>query len=339
MSLPIASRAELGDGFEICRLPVGLWQLSGGHGRIDTEAATESLFDYLHAGYTTLDMADHYGPAEDVYGDFRRRLATRPGPEALAGIQALTKWCPEPGPMTRDVVVDAVKRSLARMNTPQLDVLQFHWWDYEDPRFLDALGHLADLQAEGKIGHLALTNFDTANLGRIIAAGIRVISNQVQYSLVDRRPESEQLALCREHHIRFLSYGTLCGGLLSERFLDQPEPTPGSLETSSLKKYKRMIDAWGDWELFGRLLRGLATVAARHGVSLANIATRAILDQAQVAGVIIGCRLGLSEHRTDNARVFDITLDADDWQVLDEAVAGHADLFSVIGDCGDEYRQ
>lgn len=339
MSLPSNSRAELGDGLEICRLPVGLWQLSGGHGRIDQEAAPESLSNYLREGYTTFDMADHYGPAEEIYGEFRRRLTSRERQPTTRIVQAMTKWCPEPGPMTREVVLEAVKRSLTRMDTPHLDVLQFHWWDYEDPRFLDALGHLADLQAEGLISHLALTNFDTANLGRIVAAGIRVISNQVQYSLIDRRPEREQLAFCREHHIRFLTYGTLCGGLLSERFLGQPEPSPGMLETSSLKKYKRMIDSWGNWKLFGQLLEGLQAVATRHGASLANIATRAILDQAQVAGVIIGCRLGLSQHRADNARVFDITLDTDDWQVLDEAVAGHADLFSVIGDCGDEYRQ
>jgi aryl-alcohol dehydrogenase-like predicted oxidoreductase len=99
-----------------------------------------------------------------------------------------------------------------------------------------------------------------------------------------------------------------------------------------------MIDAWGGWELFQRLLNGLAVVAQRHGVGLANVATRAILDQDRVAGVIVGCRLGLSEHRDENSRVFDFTLDEDDWTVLDEATDGHQDLWASIGDCGDEYR-
>jgi len=71
---------------------------------------------------------------------------------------------------------------------------------------------------------------------------------------------------------------------------------------------------------------------------MANVATRAILERERVAGVIVGCRLGLSEHRTDNARVFDFSLDEADWEVLDEAVDGHQDLLSSIGDCGDEYR-
>ncbi|MFP6768262.1 MAG: aldo/keto reductase [Planctomycetaceae bacterium] len=338
MTLPESSRRELGDGFQICPLPIGLWQLSGGHGLIDNEAATESLFDYLDDGYTTLDMADHYGPAEDIYGEFRRRLRQRRGEAAVETIQAMTKWCPSPGPMTREVVAEAVAFSLQRMDVSCLDVLQFHWWDYDDARFLDALAHLADLQSEGLIRHLALTNFDTGNLARIVNAGIRVISNQVQYSLVDRRPEREQLALCREHDIRFLTYGTLCGGLLCERYLDCEEPGPSELKTNSKKKYKRMIDAWGGWEVFQRLLNALAIVARRYELDIANVATRAILDQPQVAGVIIGCRLGLSEHRIANARVFDFNLDSDDWQLLDEATQGHIDLLASIGDCGDEYR-
>ena len=339
--MPISpdNRRELGDGFSICPLPVGLWQLSGGHGTIDNETATESLFDYLRDGYTTLDMADHYGPAEDIFGDFLRRLRERQGDKAVDTVQAMTKWCPSPGPMDREVVEQAIGVSLKRMDVDCLDVLQFHWWDYDDPRYLDALGHMADLQAEGRIGHLALTNFDSTHLARIAESGIRIISNQVQYSLVDRRPEREQLAVCREHDIRFLTYGTLCGGLISERYIGSDEPTPGDLETNSKKKYKRMIDAWGGWGQFQRLLTGLSTIAERHEVGLANVATRAILDQDRVAGVIVGCRLGLTEHRAENARVFDFTLDEQDWAVIDEATEGHRDLLASIGDCGDEYRE
>ena len=339
MALPDTNRRDLAKGYSICSLPVGLWQLSGGHGRIDHELATETLFEYFDEGYTTLDMADHYGPAEDIYGEFRRRLHKRRGNDATSQLQAMTKWCPSPGPMTRDVVEEAVAVSRKRMDVDCLDVLQFHWWDYDDPRYLDALGHMADLQAEGHIQHLALTNFDSIHLARVVESGIRIVSNQVQYSLVDRRPEQEQLALCREHDVRFLTYGTLCGGLLSEAYLDSDEPRPAALETNSKKKYKRMIDAWGGWGQFQRLLTGLSTIAERHEVGLANVATRAILDQDRVAGVIVGCRLGLTEHRAANARVFDFSLDDQDWAVIDAATEGHRDLMASIGDCGDEYRE
>jgi len=54
-------------------------------------------------------------------------------------MQAFTKWVPPPGPMTRNIVESNIDVSLRRMNVEALDMLQFHWWDYEDSRYLDAL--------------------------------------------------------------------------------------------------------------------------------------------------------------------------------------------------------
>jgi aryl-alcohol dehydrogenase-like predicted oxidoreductase len=224
------------------------------------------------------------------------------------------------------------------MGVDTLDLLQFHWWDYADRRYLDALRHLADLRDEGKIRQLALTNFDTERLGVIADSGIRVVSNQVQYSLVDRRPEARMAAWCTEHGVSLLAYGTLLGGLLSETWLGRPEPGRSDLGTASLQKYKRMIDAWGGWGLFQELLAALKRIADKHGVSIANIGTRYVLDRPAVAGVIIGARLGLAEHIADNARSFDIALDADDLAALEPVLAKGRDLMRVIGDCGDEYR-
>ena len=74
-----------------------------------------------------------------------------------------------------------------------------------------------------------------------------------------------------------------------------------------------MVDAWGGWELFQELLLALKKIADRHGgASIANVAARYILDKPAVAGVIIGARLGITDHISDNAGVFDIKLDADD---------------------------
>jgi aryl-alcohol dehydrogenase-like predicted oxidoreductase len=338
MPLPESSRYQFTPDLEICRVLNGLWQVSGAHGRIDPRRAVEEMFTYHDAGFTTWDLADHYGPAEDFIGEFRSEFRNRHGAARLVEIQAFTKWVPRPGRMTRQVVEDAVGISLSRMGVDALDLIQFHWWDYSDKSYLDALKHLADLQQEGKIRHLALTNFDTERLRIITDNGIRIVSNQVQYSLIDRRPEIQMAQFCREHEITLLTYGTVLGGLLAEKYLGQPEPRRGDLNTASLQKYKNMIDMWGGWPLFQELLAVLKPVADRHGVSIANVGTRYILARPAVAGVILGARLGIAEHIDDNARVFSFALDDQDHATIEATLRKSRDLFKSIGDCGDEYR-
>lgn len=327
------------DDMRICRLLNGLWQVGGGHGRIDADNAIAEMMRYHDDGFITWDLADHYGPAEDFIGAFRRRLQSRGDEITLAKTQAFTKWVPRPVAMTKAVVADALDVSRRRMDVQTLDLLQFHWWEYSNPAYLDALKHMADLREAGVVRHLALTNFDTEHLRRITDAGIRIVSNQVQFSMIDRRAEVAMIPYCQQHNVWLLTYGTYCGGLISEKYLGQPEPGSATLNTASLRKYKQMIDAWGGWKLFQALLSVLKQIADKHDVSIANVATRYILDKPAVAGVIVGVRLGLSEHRADNARVFVFALDSDDLARIHAITEQSRDLFNAIGDCGDEYRR
>jgi enamine deaminase RidA (YjgF/YER057c/UK114 family) len=156
----------------------------------------------------------------------------------------------------------------------------------------------------------------------------------VSFSLLDRRAAGELTALCKERGVQLLAYGTVAGGLCSEKWLGKPAPAdPG---TWSLMKYRRFVEAAGGWEALQRLLAATHAVAQKHGVSMANVAVRAILDEPAVAGVIVGARLGESEHVADNARVFSFALDDDDRRALAEAQAA---LAPIPGDCGDEYRR
>jgi aryl-alcohol dehydrogenase-like predicted oxidoreductase len=338
MTLPQSSRFQFTADMTICRILNGMWQVSGAHGAIEPARAIDEMLAYHEAGFTTWDLADHYGPAEDFIGNFRRLFAARLGTRQLAEIQAFTKWVPHPGRMTRRIVEDAIGVSLSRMGVECLDLLQFHWWDYSDENYLEALDHLADLAQEGKIRHLALTNFDTERLRIIVDHGIPIVSNQVQYSLIDRRPEARMAAFCREHGMTLLAYGTLLGGLLSEKYLGRPEPPRAELNTASLQKYKGMIDAWGGWGLFQQLLVVLMQIAEKHQVSIANVGIRYVLDRPAVAGIIVGARLGVAQHIADNARVLGFTLDADDHAMIEPVLAKSRDLIKLIGDCGDEYR-
>jgi aryl-alcohol dehydrogenase-like predicted oxidoreductase len=283
-------------------------------------------------------LADIYGPAESFIGKFRAKLENLNGTEELENSQALTKFVPNPGPMSKSIVEYYIDQSLQKMNTAQLDLIQFHWWDYNDPSYIDALVHLSDLRDKGKIKHVGLTNFDTERLQIITEQGIRIVSNQVQYSILDNRPEKLLTPFCQKNGIQILSYGTLLGGFLSEKYLGIPEPLKGSLDTASLRKYYNMIVRWGGWELFQELLQTLSQISQKHQCSIANVATSYILQKPAVVGVIIGARLGISEHIDDNKQVFRINLDSQDKSEILSVTEKSNDLFELIGDCGSEYR-
>jgi aryl-alcohol dehydrogenase-like predicted oxidoreductase len=339
-SLPTADphHCQLAADLSTGRIINGMWQVSGSHGTIVPQKAIAAMISYFDAGLTTWDLADHYGPAEDFVGALRRKILADRGEAAANQIKALTKWVPRPGVMSPTTVANSVKVAMRRMQVSTIDLMQFHWWDYNDDRYLDALKNLADLQAAGKIKHLGLTNFDPKHLQIVLDAGIPIVSNQVQFSLIDSRPAISMTQLCQERGVKLFAYGTLCGGMLSEKYLGQANMGRFQLNTASLRKYKNMIEAWGGWPLFQELLAVLAIVAKKHQVSIANVAVRYVIEQPIVAGAIVGARLGVSQHITDNQRVFEFALDDDDLSQI-QAVCGRSnDLLTAIGDCGDEYR-
>ncbi len=329
----MVERWDLAPDLSISRVLTGLWQIADMErdGRqLDLAATAREMEPYVDAGLTTFDMADHYGSAEEIVGLFARDH----GSDA---VQLLTKWVPKPGASTREDVREAVERSLRRMQAERLDLLQFHCWNYADPSYLDTLFYLQELKDEGLIRHLGLTNTDTAHLRMIVNSGIAIASNQVCFSLLDQRARAHGMTdLCEEKGITLLAFGVLAGGFLSERWLGKPEPDWGALETWSEMKYGRFISAAGGWDALQELLRVVRTIAERHGVSMANVACRHVLDQPAVGGVIVGARLGHSEHRADNLRIFEFALDDADRTEIDAAVDR---LRSIPGDCGDEYRR
>ncbi|XP_062077332.1 flagellar radial spoke protein 5 [Humulus lupulus] len=330
------------DSLEICRVLNGMWQTSGGWGRIDRNDAVDAMLHYADAGLSTFDMADHYGPAEDLYGIFINRVRRERPPELLDKVRGLTKWVPPPVKMTSSYVRENIDLSRRRMDVASLDMLQFHWWDYSNSGYLDALKHLTDLKGEGKIKTVALTNFDTETLQIILENDIPVVSNQVQHSIVDMRPQQKMAELCQLTGVKLITYGTVMGGLLSEKFLDTNLSIPFAgppLNTPSLQKYKRMVDAWGGWSLFQSLLQTLKRVAVKHGVSIPTVAVRYVLDQPGVAGSMIGVRLGLAEHIKDSNAIFSLSLDEEDVNNIQEVLRKGKDLLRIIGDCGDEYRR
>jgi aryl-alcohol dehydrogenase-like predicted oxidoreductase/enamine deaminase RidA (YjgF/YER057c/UK114 family) len=330
-------RVSLAPGLEISRVVTGLWQVADLEraGPLDPDEAARALAAYAAAGFDSFDMADHYGSAELIAGRF---LAGVAGGEFRlpAGVRpvALTKWCPEPGAMTPEVVRLGVERSRQRLAVKTIDLLQFHWWRFEHPGYLDAMAALEGLRREGLIAHLGVTNVDTDHLRVLVKQGFPVVSNQVSFSLLDRRAAGAMTDFCLEHGIGLLAYGTLGGGFLTDRWVAASPPE--EIGDWSKQKYRRFVEAIGGWDVLQTLLAALAEIARKHDVSVANVATRWVLEQPAVRAIIVGARLGEREHRADNLRLFAFALDAGDHARIERALA---DARPIPGDCGDEYRR
>ncbi len=323
---------DITDSLRISRIITGLWQVADMEKEgdiLDPEKGADYLEAYAKDGFTTFDMADHYGSAEIIAGHLLSRYEQ--GSERPT---VTTKWCPSPGPMTREIVRKGVTDRLERLGVDSVDLLQFHWWTFEHPAWLDALHEFSRLRDEGLIGEIGVTNFDAAHLHLALVDGIPIRTNQVSFSLIDRRACNDLAEICKQHDVHLLAYGTLCGGFLSEKWLGQPEPE--AIPDWSGLKYKRFIDAAGGWVTFQGILKSASAIAAKHGVSISNIATRWVLEQTGVAGVIIGARIGEREHRNDNVKLFGFSLDKEDHALLDNAFKNS---LMIPGDCGDEYRR
>ncbi len=323
-------RFEFAPGFEISRVLTGLWQIADMErdgSQTDLDDAAHEMGRYVASGLTTFDMADHYGSSELVAGRYEQQW-----PDTA---QLITKWVPKPGPVTPQSVREAVELACRRIGREQLDLLQFHAWSYSDPGWLDCMFELQALKDEGLIRHLGLTNTDTVHLRMLLDSGIEIASNQVSYSLLDQRARGAMTDLCLERGVRLLAFGTVAGGFFTRRWLGAPEPGPADLQTWSQMKYRRFIDSAGGWSAFQSLLSTVAAVAERSRVSVANVACRYILEAPAVAGIIVGARLGRSDHVADNLALFGFTLDAEGREAIAAALGG---LEAIHGDCGDEYR-
>lgn len=334
MSFP--ERIELRPGYSISRIIRGGWQLAGGHGAIGRNEAIAGLMAFYKAGISTFDCADIYTGVEDLLGEFRQTLVREPAITALEPVRIHTKFVPDLDLLPRLTETDvnnAIERSLRRLRVGQLDLVQLHWWDYSLGDYVQAAIWLKDLQSQGKIVHIGGTNFDTPRTAELLRAGIPLASLQVQYSLVDDRPEHGLIELCRAHDIHLLCYGTVAGGFLSDNWLGRREPVP-PLENRSQVKYKLMIDEFGGWDLFQGLLRTLRRIAERHSVDIATVASRAILDRPQVAAVIIGAR-NLS-HLQSNLAIARLRLTRRDYgeieRVLGERQGPRGDVFVLERD-------
>jgi aryl-alcohol dehydrogenase-like predicted oxidoreductase len=323
-------RIEIAPGYDISRVIKGGWQLAGDHGAIDRDQAIVDMATFVEAGITTFDCADIYTDVEVLIGGFRARY-----PELAKLTQIHTKFVPDLAALDH---VDAryvergIDRSLQRLGLERLDLVQFHWWDYSIPGYVEIVSELDRLRRGGKIANIGLTNFDVPHTREILDAGVPIVSMQMQYSLLDDRPANGMLELCREHGIAVICYGTVAGGFLSDRWVGRSEPG-AELSNRSLIKYKLIIDDFGGWDLFQELLRVLQDIAVKHRCDIATVASRLVLDRP-IAAVIIGATNAahLVAHRELSALQLDSADSMQVQRVLERRVGPLGDVYSLERD-------
>ncbi|MDR2505308.1 MAG: aldo/keto reductase [Oscillospiraceae bacterium] len=304
----MVERFELTPGYSISRVINGCWQLSAGHSLkndLDKKDVMRALHTLAESGFTTFDCADIYTGVEEFLGEFGRELKS--GGVSPSDIQIHTKYVPDINLLSEvdyaytEKIID---RSLTRLGRDVLDLVQFHWWDYDVQGCLETAGYLSKLRDKGKIRNIGVTNFDTAHFAELIEAGIPVVSFQSQYSVFDRRPEKKLLDYCKSRNVPLLCYGTISGGFLAEKWIGKAS---ADLETRSQVKYLQVIEDTLGWDGYQELLMLLDKTARKHDVQIAHVAAKYILSQHGVGAAIIGVRN--SKHAESNARIFSFNLD------------------------------
>jgi aryl-alcohol dehydrogenase-like predicted oxidoreductase len=309
-------RVELQNGYSISRIIKGGWHLAGGHGSVDEQNAIYDMRKFVEAGITTFDCADIYTGVEELIGKFLKKHREAFNANDLPPVQIHTKYVPDYDALAslkKEGTERIIDRSLQRLGVEQLDLVQFAWWDYSVSGYVEAGQHLKDLQQKGKIRHIGITNFDAKHIKELLEAGIPIIANQLQYSVLDHRPQFDSQEMAEEYDVPFLCYGSIAGGFISDRYLNVPDPK-APLENRSLVKYRLIIDEFGGYQLFQSLLQTLRTIADKHQVDIAETAMAYVLQKSKVASVIVGARN--QNHIDKLTKVAGIQLDKEDLALI-----------------------
>lgn len=259
----------------------GCWQLATGHSQKKVDI--EPILNATQWGFTTFDCADIYLGVEELLG---RAIQAVPH----QNLRIHTKFVPDLDRLQtidRKYVESIIDRSLQRLKVECLDLVQFHWWDWDIENYLSALEFLSELKMKGKIHEIGLTNVDKTHLEEI-CKHFAIASLQVQVSLFDRRIEQGVGQFCNERQIKIFAYGSLLGGFVSEEWLGKDEPKLNQLANRSLVKYKLLIDSACGWDEFQRRLSILNQLAGKYHCEMGNIAAAALLQAKKADALIIG---------------------------------------------------
>jgi aryl-alcohol dehydrogenase-like predicted oxidoreductase len=285
-----------------------MWEVIGG---LDQPAVDGIVGRALDAGVNFVDTADVYsaGESETMLG---KALAGRRSQVVLATkVRGRMGKGPNQVGLSRLHIIEAVEASLTRLGTDYIDLYQIHRFD-PLTRLEDTLGALDDLVRAGKVRYIGCSNLTAWQLMKALAisreAGLaRFTCTQSYYSLAGRELEREMIPLLKDQHVGLLVWSPLAGGFLSGKFTRDAGDASARRATFDFPPV--------DKERAFATVDVMRTVAAAHGVSVAQIALAWVLAQDGVTSVIIGARR--LEQLDDNLKSIDVALSPDELRALD----------------------
>jgi aryl-alcohol dehydrogenase-like predicted oxidoreductase len=234
---------------------------------------------FADAGIDTFEAADAYNGVEALIGAFNgdRRAQRRKSVRVHTRLSV-----PPAGELSDGSIARSVDQARGRLRTERLDLVQLAMWRFDRDRWRTAASYLAEQSTVDRIG---VMNVDVDNIDPLRGSGVPVASAQAQFSLIDRRAEQTLLPACRSSGFAFFGYGALAGGLIGGRWLGLPDP---GMTGPFHAPYRVIVEEFGGWTLFQRLLAALDGIAKRHSVGLGTVALRWALDRAGVTAVLVG---------------------------------------------------
>ncbi len=309
---------ELGkSGIVVPALGVGVWSWGDkgtwGYGTSYTQAdVTQAYKACLDAGLNFFDTAEIYGwgESERILGECLREDG-RP-------IIIASKFAPLPNRFSAKKLLDALDATLQRLGVSSIDLYQIHW-PYTFLNKTALMDMMAKAYNAGKIRAIGVSNYNVKQMreahARLARYGIPLASNQVHYSLLHRKPETNGvLDTCRELDVALIAYSPLQQGLLTGKYR--------AGQTFSITRARRMSRAYSTAALnkIEPLLKTMETIAQARGKTTAQVALNWLLAKDEHIIPIPGAKN--VRQATDNAGAIGWRLSDEEFQRVDEASRG-----------------
>src|SRR4030081_1266018 len=302
-------------GLHVSRIAFGTWQLGGEWGRFDEDAAVTAIRRARELGVNFFDTAQGYGfgASERLLGKALRDELTRNREQVVIATKGALRVA-DSG-LVRDASPEwlrqGVDASLTALGIDHIDLYQVHWPDAKFPA-AETAGALRELIAEGKIGHVGVSNYDAKQMAEF-AETLPVETLQPPYHLFRREIEDDVLPYSREHNIGVLVYGPLAHGLLTGTL------TENTTFTDDDWRGRSPVFTGNAYRGNLATVRALAKLAANKGVTVSQLASAWTLPNPDVHVAIVGARS--AHHIEDSLAAADITLSHADLAAIDRVMA------------------